>query len=231
LLIGWHRQASGQPVVDSLLRVLATAKDDPTRCTALSSLAYYYQRTDVLKSAKYNDQAMQIALRSENLKLLAMAWFDRSSIRKYKGNFDEALRCISKASGYYTLLHDTSMMAECLSEEGVLYNLKNEPVTALGFFLQAEKLIKVADKPQSLSKLYNSLGTHFLSQKQYQKALEYYNKSLKINTEVEFSLGVSVNLVNIGNVYFAMKDYPNTIEYNQRALRIKESIHDRQGIQ
>ena len=57
---------------------------------------------------------------------------------------------------------------------------------------------------------------------QYQKALEYYEKSLKINIatlgEQHSSTGDSYN--NIGLIYYSMGQYQKALEYHENSLKI-----------
>ena len=217
--------------IDSLKRVLASATDDMTRCSALSTLAYYLQRSDPEKAAAYNEEAMKLALRTGDHKLLADVWFDRAAISKYRGDYDLAIAAITTAGEQYLLIHDTVNQVECLCETGALYQQKNDPVKALVYYHQAEKILLASRKMKNLSKLYNGLGTFYLSQKEYEKSLDYYRKSLDINHQIDFPLGASVNLLNIGNVCIAQKDYACAIDNLMQSLKIKQEINDLQGIQ
>jgi len=83
---------------------------------------------------------------------------------------------------------------------------------------------------KKLSRIYSQLGTINFIQKQYEKALEYHRKSLEINQELNFKLGMSVNYNNIGNVYFSLKQYKSATENYLKSLEIKKEIHDDFGI-
>ena len=58
--------------------------------------------------------------------------------------------------------------------------------------------------------LYN-YGKFFHDQKNYEKAIEYYNKSFEINPKNAMSQ------YNIGNIYFAQKKFKDAIEKFKKA--------------
>lgn len=217
--------------IDSLNQVLAHSKDDRTRCSAYSSLAYIYLRSDFNKATSFNQQALKLAQKVGDNKLLADAWFDRSGIQKMRGDYDQALYSITKAKNFYASRNDTNMQVECMSETGILYQLKNDPVSALQIFMEVERTLLASGKLKHLSKLYSGMGSLYLGQKNYPKAKEYFHKSLKINQKIGFTLGESVNLLNLGNTCFKSREYDKAIDFTSRALMLKEKLHDMQGIQ
>ena len=62
------------------------------------------------------------------------------------------------------------------------------------------------------------------------KALEYYNRSMKINEEVGDKLSMATTLSNIGGIYLDKSDIKSSLEYIFKALKIQEEIKDDEGI-
>ncbi len=77
---------------------------------------------------------------------------------------------------------------------------------------------------------YNNLG--FLADEygDIVKAIAYYNKSLKIQEEINDQLGISYSLNNIGYVYSNIGDVPKALDYFHQSLKIQEDNHDKSGI-
>ncbi|PCJ62729.1 MAG: hypothetical protein COA58_16815 [Bacteroidetes bacterium] len=65
-------------------------------------------------------------------------------------------------------------------------------------------------------------GTYFYFQSSYDKAIDYYKRSLTLYEEIEFTLGVAQLLNNIGTVYYQMDDYSNALDFFNRSLTIKK---------
>jgi tetratricopeptide (TPR) repeat protein len=50
-------------------------------------------------------------------------------------------------------------------------------------------------------------------------ALEYYQKSLKIEEESGNKRGIGINLNNIGGIYSEQGNYPLALDYFQKSLK------------
>lgn len=98
-------------------------------------------------------------------------------------------------------------------------NLKKESLSS------SEK--KVFKKALSLG--YNSLGIIFYNKGDYDKAINYYSRSLKIREEIGDKKGIAATLNNFGIVYQDQGDYAKAIEYYTRSLKTNEEIGDKNG--
>jgi len=83
--------------------------------------------------------------------------------------------------------------------------------------------------PKAKSMAYNLMGVYSRNKGDYPKALEYYQRSLKINQEIEDKKGSAPVISNIGNIYYNQGDYPKALEYYQRGLRIYQEIGEKKG--
>jgi len=81
--------------------------------------------------------------------------------------------------------------------------------------LKAELLNKIAVKNHNIAN--------------YQKALEYWEKSLKIYIELNNKSGEGATLNNISQVYYARGDLHKAIEYLEKSLKIQIEIGDKLG--
>ena len=63
----------------------------------------------------------------------------------------------------------------------------------------------------------------------YQKAIEYHEKDLKIAKEIGDRAGEGAAYGNLGNAYDSLGDYQKAIEYNEKHLKIAKEIGDRAG--
>ena len=83
---------------------------------------------------------------------------------------------------------------------------------------------------KSLGISYNNIGIIYKNQGNYEKALEYYSKSLAIKEELSDKKGMAVSCNNIGNIYLYQGDYEKSLEYYSKSLAIKKEIGDKKGI-
>ena len=72
--------------------------------------------------------------------------------------------------------------------------------------------------------LYDQISTIFKDIGKYEKALEYLEKTLKIE-ETDLSLAVTYN--NISIIYQNIKDFQKALEYQKKSIEIKEKFLDK----
>ncbi len=63
----------------------------------------------------------------------------------------------------------------------------------------------------------------------FRKAIEYYERALKICKEIGDRVGESICYTNLGNAYASLSDFRNAIEHQEKALKIGKEIGNRTG--
>lgn len=90
--------------------------------------------------------------------------------------------------------------------------------------LNFEIALKLATNKKRISQILGSIGLVYSRLNNYPKALEYYNKSLKIFEEIRDIKGQGVVLSNIGIVYLDLTNYKKAILFFEKALAINEKL-------
>jgi len=88
----------------------------------------------------------------------------------------------------------------------------------------------IQEDPESLARVYNSLGLVYDNLSDYPKALEYYSKSVQISEEIGNKVGVANSLGNIGLIYRNLSDNSKALDYYIKALHIDEELENKNGI-
>ena len=97
----------------------------------------------------------------------------------------------------------------------------------LRLLLEAESIAKTLEEnSENEGNLLYSLGIVYYSQGEYEKALEYYEKSLKIRLSIlgENHPSMARSYNNIGIVYISQGEYERALEYIEKSLKIRLSI-------
>jgi tetratricopeptide (TPR) repeat protein len=100
-------------------------------------------------------------------------------------------------------------------------------------FTLAEELIVFAEKnqfPKAKADAYNIQGVSFYIRRDYSQALDYYQRSLKINEEIDNKKGIGKALSNIGLNYMNEGNFPQALDYYQRSLKAYEETEDKKAI-
>lgn len=116
--------------------------------------------------------------------------------------------------------------AESIFRIGYWDTLRNECEKLLVKCPPSEKLFY----QKQLSNALNNIGYVADEQGDMQKALEYYNKSLKIQEAIHDKVGLARSLNNIGTIYDNFGDITKTLEYFHKSLKVREDIHDEKGV-
>ncbi len=132
----------------------------------------------------------------------------------------DTLRC--------NILHD---LIEAEGDEAIWpkYNQLLKELSETNAAKEKDPLIKLF----YLKHLANTLNNiAFLAQQHgdIPKALEYFDKSLKIREQTNEKTGIAQSFNNIGYVYAEQGNNAKALEYSQKALKLYELIKDQKGI-
>jgi len=100
-----------------------------------------------------------------------------------------------------------------------------------GEALEIWEALEREDLPEDLEgTLVNDLGVLYKDSGEWDKAIEYCQRSLEIKEKLGNEPGVAATLNNLGNVYQGKGEWDKAIEYYQRSLEIKEKVGDEHGM-
>ena len=100
-------------------------------------------------------------------------------------------------------------------------------------FILAQNLLDFGDEQfyaGAKIKAYHLMGVSNYLKSDYPKALDYYQRSIKINKELGNKKASASTMNNIGIIYKQQGDFPKALEYYQLSLKIQEEIGDKKGI-
>src|SRR5690606_26425435 len=88
---------------------------------------------------------------------------------------------------------------------------------------------KLDHKPGIAAALGN-IGMIYQARKEYEKALDHYNRSLKLQIELGDKMTTAISYLSIGSVYMEQKNRNEAVTFYRRALDISREIGDVSGI-
>ncbi|MCT7950429.1 tetratricopeptide repeat protein [Ancylothrix sp. C2] len=89
---------------------------------------------------------------------------------------------------------------------------------------------KDEDEERLFAAYLNNLGSAYNSLGQYQKAIEYHEKSLKIREKIGNQPDIARSLNNLGNTYNYLEKHEKAIEYCEKSLNIWNQLNNHQEI-
>lgn len=102
---------------------------------------------------------------------------------------------------------------QCLSLASKLSSSQNESIASVGK--------KVA------ARVTGNIGGCYERKSEFDKALEYDNKAVKMAEKIGNKLIQTINLGNIGIVYFKQGNYPKALEFDQKAMKVAKEIDNK----
>ncbi len=111
-------------------------------------------------------------------------------------------------------------VVELRNEEALTKLLEVEKMALNGNNLPKDKVNSV------LSSVYSGIGNQYENREDYNQALEYYIKAIKIAKEDKDKNKLAVIYTNLSNVYMSTGDSDKAIEYQEQAIKIKKKINN-----
>lgn len=153
--------------------------------------------------------------------------------------FKEELAIDSLKISINTAQHDTIKINAYTAWDNIIYvsNPKldlelNLKIIDLAQANLKKELLSDSEKKafkKSLALAFNSVGIIFYNKGDYDKAINYYSRSLKIREEIHDKKGLAATLNNLGIVYQDQGDNAKAIEYYTLSLMKNEENGDKEG--
>lgn len=121
-------------------------------------------------------------------------------------------------AAYEKLAKEEPKNAELMNKIGIACESWNNNGCAEKYFKKAMK----ADK--TYASAFNNIGTVEYVKKHYKKAVDWYDKSLKLHMDTPATV-----YMNMGYAYFAEKNYPDAVNSFQQAVAIDPNVFQRPG--
>ncbi len=222
------------PKIDSLERVLKTAKDT-NKVNTYMAIVRILGPTNPNKAIEYAKIAQKEAVIMQYSRGEADALTAISAISIQKANLDIAFELQNKALIIYIKKNDKKGIGTSFNNLARIYSDKNNYPLALDYYQKALKIREEIKDEKGILSCLNNIGSIYTKQANenpnskelYEKSREYYTKGLPIakrtkNEALEASL-----LNNIGGTFDNQKKYKEALRYYQIALTIYEKTQNK----
>jgi two-component sensor histidine kinase len=215
-------------------KVINRTKTEPAlasvRCNAFIIQCLCYSNTGKYEMALTAfDSAQAGAKKIESRELYSQVLYAKGLLFTELENYQEAF------SAFYTavsLCNEPRILGMIYNDIGRAHRLNDDDSSAFRYFTLAyEKGVETSDSNRIAISM-NNLGNLYKSKKNYDKALEYYNRSLRIRTMLGDTLGITSVLINMALVYDKLGKTDEALEANLWVLEmsVKNSWHDNEVI-
>ncbi|HLG03952.1 MAG TPA: tetratricopeptide repeat protein [Bacteroidia bacterium] len=210
--------------IDSLQVVLKENQPDTERVNTLNQLSVELRGVDQMAAEEYAKESMDLAGSIDFEKGLARAYTCYGIARGDQGNIEEEIIWQEKALAVYTKLGDKAGMAKSLNNIAVCEYYLGSFTEAFDHTMQSARLYEELNDKWGLAVVNMSLGNITLEQKDYNRALTYYEAALKANGESANDEMMEARILgNIGNVHFGRNDFEKAYESYAKTLAFFEN--------
>jgi len=187
------------------LKIREEIGDKSGIASSLNNIGAVYQRQgDIPKALEYHGKSLKIREEIGDKSGIASSLNNIGVIYKEQGDMPKALEYHHKSLMIREEIGNKSGIAASLINIGNVYREKGDP------------LVTSSEKDALRA------GKH--------KALEYYQKALKLKEEIGDKSGVALSLNNIGIIYRSLKQDSKALDSYSESLKIREEIGDKLGI-
>ena len=218
-----------QRAVDSLKKLIATAKDDTTKILLLDKLGYMYENSKPDSAMQIAQQGIRLARKANFLKGEATCLNIEGVVFMEIGNYPKALSSFLSAMKLNEKRMDRFNIAANLDNIGTIYSYEGDYRQSVNFSKQAKTIEESIHNDNLLS--YNLIGlgdtyeklnmldsARIYTQQGYELALKLKNLDL---------IGVATN--NLGNIYSKTHNTHVALDYYRTALPYFKKMDDNDG--
>ncbi|MBS1497384.1 MAG: sensor histidine kinase [Bacteroidetes bacterium] len=217
--------------IAALQKQIAEEKTDTSKVMLLIKLFDEYKEVDSTKAMQAANDAASLGHSIGFKKGESMALINKGVFLNLNGENDEAEKAINQSLQIRKSSGDYAGQGYCLRSLGNIYYDKNDYSAALQYYLSAAPLFQKANDIKGLSGNYIWIGNVFNEGlRQFDKAVQYFTKSLDLARQINDSNLVSYNYNNLGQAYYNAKNYSEALHYYNLSKTIKELRHDNRGV-
>jgi tetratricopeptide (TPR) repeat protein len=187
----------------------------------------YNEKGDYVKSVEKHLEALKTYEALNDTARIVSSYVNIGRVFKNKGEENHALEYYEKAAIIAEKINHKLYQAICYNNIGALYNKEGGDYNkALDYFLKAyeiKKEIQSHDK-MSIANTLSNIGNAYEGLKEYNKAFEWHNMSLKMREEISDRQGMITVYNNLAQLYFASNNIDKALLYALKAMNLSDSL-------
>jgi signal transduction histidine kinase len=211
---------------DSLRRVIATAKHDTTRVSAMNELSNYFRekKSQYDSAMTYAQEAQNVAERFHFRKGVADALDNIASVYRRQGKNAEALENDFKSLRIKEKIGDKSGIASSLHNIAMVYRWQGKNAEALDYNFKSLRIREEIGDKSGIANSLNNIANVYSTQGKYPQALENYFKTLRIDEEMGDKSGIASSMNNIGLTFIKTGQFKEAQSYLLKSLELKQKL-------
>lgn len=207
------------PKIDSIKKVISTAKEDSLKVNSLVALSKEFSSISPQETINYAITARDLAQKIDFKNGLAYAYKNIGIAYYTLGNYVESIENYDRSLAIFDSLKDKSGVANILSNEGAVYFNQGDEEKALELYLKALQVSEViSDTLRMLTALQNIGAVYYNKPSTRNKALGYFLRALPMSESLKNNDAIGTITVNIGELYLMKENYDSALIYFQKSM-------------
>jgi len=203
----------------------STVTDTRQKAEELIKSFWENRGVDSQKSDSLADEILRLANEINTDETYSKAYHLKGLAQLSFGKFDYAFAYLDSSLVKALTAGDTSLISTSLNSLGSLRTSQSDYNDALNYFIRSQQFIKSIDTT-ALASNYNNIAMVHEAIGDNRKALEYFEKALRLHRQTANEKMMGGTLVNIGIIYYNLKEYDKAQTDLTEAIKIMEKLGD-----
>jgi serine phosphatase RsbU (regulator of sigma subunit)/uncharacterized protein HemY len=222
--------ATSKAKIDSLQKLLHTAKQDTGRVSIMNRLARLYNSAyEFAKSDSLCNAALTLADTLHFKPGMAFAYNTLGISSLDRGAYAKALDYCFKALAIYEQINDKSGLSVLYNTFGIIYDSEGDYTKSLEYHNKALTIRQQINDKNGISISLNNIACVYGEKGDLSKVIEYFTKALNMFTELNDKYGMGTTHNNLGSVYGDMNEYQKAKDEYAQALKLENEVGDLGG--
>lgn len=213
--------------IDSLKLELENATSTINKIDLLNELSAEFNRTDLVRTKEYAQQALELAKSIDYKKGIADAYRSISSVETSFGNDLKAIEISEKALKLAEELKDDVLISTLTNDLGILYIYLNKYDLALASYQRSLSIANEINDIEGICYTNGNIGLIHLDLGNNTKAIEYFKAAYDVGIKSEYAYVRAAAYENKARIYSIQKDFKKAIEYEKKSLNISLEANDK----
>ncbi len=216
------RSFSQENKLDSLKRIIKTAKNDTNKAKILNQIGKGYEYINQDSAVIFIKESYKLSEKLHFEKGIGVSQVYLGYLAEDVSNFDSAKTAFTLAYETFKRIDEKVWLAETMKLLGGVSKYQGDIKQALDYYLQSLEMYESINSEEGIANVHYCLGDLYMSLQQNDKALENYFKAYEADKNSNRFVDMANNLTAIGIIYDRKKDYKKAKEHYFKAKKIYE---------
>ncbi|HEY1039615.1 MAG TPA: tetratricopeptide repeat protein [Bacteroidia bacterium] len=210
------------------IAIALSFKDTAELSALYESAGYFYNNLGKYdKALKYQKASLEASKSLGDIKGIADSYADIAEIYVAQKDYKKALESYLSALELYKQIEKPSTVAETFMRIGQVYMYLGQYVKAIDAHFSALKITEELDDHKALSgTVYLSLSDVYINSKEYDKAMEWINKTIRIAKDHKKEQILKTCYQKLSDLAIKKQDYKLAYEFQKLFAETTDSIYN-----